>query len=70
MNTPLTTNELNFRISTAIAYRYGMNNQMFSFHAITKAALELEDLYTREELVYMCQLDNIDELHEAVSAIL
>ena len=70
MNTQFTSNEIQFRLNTAVAYRYGHNQQMFSFHAITKAVMELEDLYTRDELMYLCQSDNIDELHEAVSAVI
>lgn len=70
MNSPLTANELNFRLTTAVAYRLGHNQQYFTFHSVTKTVLELEDLYTRDELVYMAQVDNVDELHEAISAIL
>lgn len=70
MITQFTSNEIEFRLNAAVAYRYGHNQQMFSFLAVTKAVIELEELHTREELLYLCQSDNIDELHEAVSAVI
>lgn len=71
MKTEMTTNEINFRVTSAIGYCYGINNQAFiNYHQITKCALALEDLYTRAELIDLCQTDNIENLHEAILAII